>query len=166
MTPTKATLAALIAGFCAAAIAAAPAMAQAVLDPNAPLDISAPEQSEYRMQTCTLELKGNVSITQDRIRLLAGTITTYQAKRGGDCGAWTRLEAVRDVYYVTPNERVRADRAVYDVTGRTVTFTGGVVVVRGQDVAATEKLVIDMRTNDFTMTGGSRTIIYPQRTAQ
>ena len=164
MTPTKATLAALTAGLCA--IAAAPAMAQAVLDPNAPLDISAPEQSEYRMQTCTLELKGNVSITQDRIRLLAGTITTYQAKRGGDCGAWTRLEAVRDVYYVTPSERVRADRAVYDVTGRTVTFTGGVVVVRGQDVAATEKLVIDLRTNDFTMTGGSRSIIYPGRTAQ
>ena len=164
MTPTKATLAALTAGLCA--IAAAPAMAQAVLDPNAPLDISAPEQSEYRMQTCTLELKGNVSITQDRIRLLAGTITTYQAKRGGDCGAWTRLEAVRDVYYVTPNERVRADRAVYDVSGKTVTFTGGVVVVRGQDVAATEKLVINLATNDFTMTGGSRTIIYPQRTAQ
>ena len=44
MTLTKATLAVLtIAGLCAAA---APAMAQAVLDPNAPLDISAPEQGE------------------------------------------------------------------------------------------------------------------------
>jgi len=163
MTPTKATLALLIAGLCATA---APAMAQAVLDPNAPLDISAPEQSEYKTQTCTLELRGNVSITQDRLRLLAGTITTYQAKRGGNCGAWTRLEAVRDVYYVTPNEKVRADRAVYDVTGKTVTFTGGVIVVRGQDVAATNKLVIDLRTNDFTMTGGSRSIIYPEQSAQ
>ena len=163
MTPTKATIAVLmIAGLCATA---APAMAQAVLDPNAPLDISAPEQGEYKTQTCTLELKGDVSITQDRIRLLAGTITTYQARRGGDCGAWTRLEAVRDVYYVTPNERVRADRAVYDVSGKTVTFTGGVVVVRGQDVAATDKLVINLATNDFTMTGAVRSVIYPARTA-
>jgi lipopolysaccharide export system protein LptA len=163
MTPTKATLAVLIASLCAAA---APAMAQAVLDPNAPLDISAPEQSEYKTQTCTLELKGNVSITQDRIRLLAGTITTYQAKRGDNCGAWTRLEAVRDVYYVTPDERVRADRAVYDIAGKTVTFTGGVIVVRGQDVAATDKLVINLRTNDFAMTGATRSIIYPERTTQ
>jgi lipopolysaccharide export system protein LptA len=163
MTPTKAILTVLIVGLCATA---APAMAQAVLDPNAPLDISAPEQSEYRTDTCTLELKGNVSITQDRVRLLAGTITTSQAKRAGNCGAWTRLEAVRDVYYVTPNEKVRADRAVYDVSGKTVTFTGGVIVVRGQDVAATDKLVINLRTNDFTMTGAVRSIIYPDRTAQ
>ena len=47
-----------------------------------------------------------------------------------------------------------------------MTFTGGVIVVRGQDVAATDKLVINLRTNDFAMTGATRSIIYPERTAQ
>jgi lipopolysaccharide export system protein LptA len=164
MTPTKALLSVLFAAGLSSL--AAPAVAQWALDPDAPLDISAPEQSNYSTQTCVLELKGDVQITQDRVRLIAGSITGRQAKRAGACGAWTRLEADRDVYYVTPDEKVRADHAVYDVSGKTVTFTGGVVVVRGQNVAAADKAVINLKTNDFTLTGHTRSIVYPERSGQ
>ena len=159
MTP-KALLSGLIVASLAGA--ASPALAQWRVDPSAPLDISAPEQGEYKTATCTLDLRGGVQITQGRVRLIGQTITANQAKRGSSCGAWTRLVAERDVYYVTPDERVRADRAVYDFPNETVTFTGGVILVRGQDVATADRVVVDLRTNDFTLSGKVKSVIYPE----
>ena len=163
MTPSKARLPLLI----AAALAATPALAQDwTFNPNAPLDLSQAEQAAFNQQDCTGELRGNVEINQDRARIRAQTMTTQATKRGSSCGGIIRVEAKGEVFYVTPNERVRADRAVYDLRADTVTFTGGVIVVRGDNVTSSDRLVINLRTNDFTLGGGVRAILYPDRTGQ
>lgn len=167
MTPSKASLSLLIA---TAAMAWAPcALAQApawTFNPNAPLDVSAPEQAAFDQQTCRGELRGNVEINQDRVRLRARTMTTQATKRGSSCDGITRVEADGEVFYVTPSERVRADHAVYDLRADTVTFTGGVIVVRGENVTSSDRLVINLRTNDFTLGGGVRAVLYPERSGQ
>lgn len=173
MTPSKTIPSALIAAAAAllAVAGAGPALAQAktsgwTFNPNAPLEVSQAEELAADLQTCSGTLNGNVEINQDRVRLRARTMTTQQAKRGGSCGAINRVEAQGDVFYVTPNERVRADRAVYDVRADTVTFTGGVIVVRDQNVSSSDKLVINLRTNNFSLTGGVHAVLYPESSGQ
>lgn len=164
MTPTKAFLSLLIsAGLVAAAT---PALAQQrAFDPNAPLDIFTEEQLAFDAQTCTAKLTGNFQITQDQMRLLGESLTARSPKRSGACrdSDINRVEVDRNVFYVTPTERVRADHAVYDLQTDTVTFTGGVIVVRGENVSSSQRLVINLRTNDFTLSGGVRAILYPDR---
>lgn len=167
MTPTKPLLSVLIAAGLAAA--ASPAFAQQrSFDPNAPLDIATQEQLAFDAQACTAKLTGDFQITQDRMRLLGRSLTARSPKRGGECRNTdiNRVEVDQNVFYVTPTERVRADHAVYDLQTDTVTFTGGVIVVRGENVSASERLVINLRTNDFTLSGGVRAVLYPDRTAQ
>lgn len=165
MTLKTAALSVLIAA--AVVGTAAPALAQEwTFNPNAPLDVSAPEQAAFDQQNCTGELRGNVEINQDRVRLRARTMKTQATKRGGSCDGITRVEADGEVFYVTPNERVRADHAVYDLRADTVTFTGGVIVVRGDNVTSSDRLVVNLRTNDFTLGGGVRAVLYPERSSQ
>lgn len=160
----KALLSALLAATTLAT--AAPALAQWVANPNAPVSVGAEEQGAFDTQTCTSQWKGNVEVTQDRIRLRAQSLTTHHAKRGGSCGDIQKLDADRDVYYVTPNESVRADRAVYNLADDTVTFTGGVIVVRGQNVATSQRLVINLKNNDASLNGRVRGVFYPDRSGQ
>jgi lipopolysaccharide export system protein LptA len=162
----KAILSAVTAAALAAAVAPAMAQSEWTFNPNAALDVTSEEQ-RLNAQTCTVALSGNVEIMQDRIRLRARMMNGYSERRGGDCGdSMTRVEADGDVYYVTPNESVRADHAVYNLANNTATFTGGVIVVRGQNVAAADKLVINLATNDFTLSGHTRSILYPERSGQ
>jgi lipopolysaccharide export system protein LptA len=143
-----------------------PALAQWSANPNAPVSVSAEEQGAFNTSTCVSNWRGNVEVTQDRIRLRARTLTTHHVKRGGSCGDISRMEAENDVYYVTPNEAVRADKAVYNLTADTVTFTGGVIVQRGQNVATSERLVINLRNNDAALSGRVRGVFYPSRSGQ
>jgi len=142
----------------AAALCAAPGalMAQSALNADAPLDVSADEQGISR-QACRLDFRGNVEVLQDRTRLRAQSVTTYQAKRGDACGGTDRLEAQGDVFYVTPEQSIHARRADYDFNAETVTFTGEVIVVQGQNVIRGERLVIRTRTGEATMSSGGAT---------
>lgn len=130
--------------------------AQSALNADAPLDVSADEQGISR-QACRLDFRGNVEVLQDRTRLRAQSVTTYQAKRGENCGGTDRLEAQGDVFYITPEQSIHAARADYDFNAETVTFSGEVIVVQGQNVVRGERLVIKTRTGEATMTSGGQT---------
>jgi lipopolysaccharide export system protein LptA len=69
---------------------------------------------------------------------------------------------------VTPEQRVRGDKAVYDAKTQTLTVTGSVAASRGQDVMKGERLVVNTVSGDARMAGGGvrtgrrvRTVIYP-----
>ncbi len=111
-----------------------------------------------------IALRGRAEIVQGQNRLRAdsinGTIT------GGDL---TRVEASGNVYFVTPDQTIRGDRAVYVLADDEVILTGDVILTQGQNVLTGGRLVYNTRTEAARMEGGSgaqggriRGVFYPQ----
>jgi lipopolysaccharide export system protein LptA len=140
--------------------AAAQDQPQFKLDPNAPVGVAS-DTSNYKQDSCTLVLTGNVQITQKQARLVGHTANAVAAKKAGKCADMDKIDVDKDVYYVTPDETVRADHALYDLTANKVTFTGQVVTVRGADVATGSRLVVDLKTNEYSMEGPVHAVITP-----
>ncbi|CAN5148064.1 hypothetical protein BH11PSE2_BH11PSE2_17940 [soil metagenome] len=127
-------------------------------------------------EACKTELRGRVEITQDQKRLRANSIDIFSAKRADKkaCGSDVdRMEASGDVFYVTPLQKVRGDKAIYVAAAKTITITGNVVVTSEDGVAQTNRLVLNTETNDAQMGDANaatgqrvRAVIYPnQKTA-
>jgi lipopolysaccharide export system protein LptA len=164
--------------------AAAPAAAQLAPNSDAPLDVTADELEVVNNQ-CTSIWRGSAEALQDTARLRADVLTArFQSKPGSanaaaggannNCGDLIGMEARGSVYYVTPQQRVRADRAVYDASSETITMTGDVVAVQGQNVLRGTRMVFNTRTGQGQMQGQTtgrnksgrvRGVFYPQRRA-
>lgn len=109
-------------------------------------------------------LTGRAEVTQGQNRLRANRLNMVTA--GGDL---TQVEATGDVYFVTPEQTMRGDRAVYDLSGDTVTVTGDVILTQGENVVTGGRLVYNVRTERAQMDGGSagrvRGVFYPNSNA-
>lgn len=136
-------------------LAAGPANAQLAGNSSAPIDITADEAEVINSQ-CLAIWRGAAEALQDRTRLRADTIRVHSAKQGDGCGATERLEAQGNVYYVTTEQAVRADNAVYASGAETITLTGGVIIVQGKNVARGERLVVNVETGQAEMTSAAR----------
>jgi lipopolysaccharide export system protein LptA len=165
--------------------ASSPAAAQLAQNSDAPLDITADELEVINAQ-CQATYKGGAEALQDTSRLRADVLKIfYKPSQGGkngtsgtgsNCGSlMDHMEAIGSVYYVTPQQRVRGDNAFYDAATDTITVTGDVVAVRGNDVLRGTKLVINSNTGDAQMqsSGGGRgkpnrvrTVIFPKQQQQ
>lgn len=141
-----------------------------ISDSSAPVDISA-DESEVLNSQCLSIWRGNVEVLQDKTRLRASRMTVHYQKRDGGCSAAAdRIVAEGNVFYVTPQQAVRGDNAVYQYAADTITITGDVVAVQGQDVARGDRMTIKVRSNDVKMEsntkgrgkpGRVRAVIYP-----
>ncbi|MBC7666937.1 MAG: organic solvent tolerance protein OstA [Gemmatimonadaceae bacterium] len=150
---------------------------------SAPVDISADEQEVITSQ-CKTIFRGSVEVLQDKSRMRAATMTVFNRRKtpgktstgpgpGGnaDCGDVDHVVADGNVFYVTPEQTVRGDHAVYDYATDTIVVTGDVVAVQGQDVARGDRMTIKTKTNDVKMesnaTGRGKTrvraVIYPDQ---
>jgi lipopolysaccharide export system protein LptA len=181
MAPTAIALSllsgpALLAGFGGAAMAQTPAASGG--NSSAPVDISADEQEVINSQ-CKTIFRGAVEVLQDKARMRAATMTVYNRRKtpgktssptgNNDCGDVDRVEADGNVFYVTPEQTVRGDHAVYTYDNDTIIVTGDVVAVQGQDVARGDRMTIKTKTNDVKMesnaTGRGKTrvraVLYP-----
>jgi len=173
--------------FAAAALfAAQPATAQLATNSNAPVDITADELEVVQGQ-CTSVWKGSAEALQDTSRLRADILRAFfvpkpkastpkPAPAAGDaasssaCGDLLRMEAEGSVYYVTPDQRVRSNRAVYEANTDTITMTGDVVAVQGQNVLRGDKMVFNTNTGQGQVMGGGkgsksrpRGVFYPKQ---
>jgi lipopolysaccharide export system protein LptA len=160
----------------AALFAAAPAWAQLARNSDAPVDITA-DELEVAQSACSSVWRGNAEALQADSRLRANVLKAFFQTRGGRsgtsaCGDLVRMEAEGAVYYVTPQQRVRSDAAVYDAVADTLVMTGDVVAVQGQNVLRGTRMVIDLKTNHGRMTGGAtgrnqasrpRGVFYPSK---
>ena len=163
-----------------AAMAQSPAASRGN-DSSAPVDISADEQEVITSQ-CKNIFRGNVEVLQDKARMRAAVMTVYNRRKtpgkassapGGnnDCGDVDHVEADGDVFYVTPDQTVRGDHAVYDYSTDTIVVTGDVVAVQGQDVARGDRMTIKTKTNDVKMESNTtgrgkprvRAVLYPDQ---
>ena len=149
----------LASGLAAVALLSAPASAQLAQNSDAPVDLTADELEVLNSQ-CLSIWRGSAEALQDNARLRADVLKTFfqvtGATRTGsatstNCGALARIEAEGNVFYVTPEQRVRGRHAVYDATNETITVTGDVVTAQGQNVLRGERLVINVRTGQAQM---------------
>jgi lipopolysaccharide export system protein LptA len=147
---------------------------------SAPVDISADEQEVITSQ-CKTIFRGAVEVLQDKARMRASTMTVYNRRKvpgkasstpgGNDCGDVDHVEADGNVFYVTPEQTVRGDHAVYDYATDTIVVTGDVVAVQGQDVARGDRMTIKTKTNDVKMESNAtgrgkprvRAVLYPDQ---
>ena len=136
-------------------LAAGAANAQLARNSSAPIDITADEAEVINSQ-CLAIWRGAAEALQDRTRLRADVIRVHSAKKGDGCGSTERLEAEGNVYYVTVDQAVRADNAVYASNAETITLTGNVVIVQGKNVARGERLVVNVDTGQAQMTSAAR----------
>jgi lipopolysaccharide export system protein LptA len=152
-----------LAAVAATLLAAAPAAAQLATKSDAPVDITA-DELEVVNASCIATWKGNAEALQDTARLRADVIKIFNTpgpakpgNQGPNCGTMQRMEATGSVYYVTTDQqRVRANAAVYVADSQTITMTGDVVMVQGQNVLRGDKMVYNTETGQGQMEGGGK----------
>ncbi len=113
----------------------------------------------------SLSLRGRAEVVQGQNRLRADVISGSGADSGID-----RIEASGNVYFVTPDQTIRGDRAVYTPADNLVVMTGDVIVTQGQNVMTGGRLTYNTETQAVTMAGGAssnggriRGVFYPER---
>ena len=131
------------------------AQAQLAQNSSAPIDITADEAEVINSQ-CLAIWRGAAEALQARTRLRADVIRVHSERDGDDCGSTERLEAEGNVYYVTGEQAVRADSAVYTAASDTITLTGQVIIVDGKNVARGDRLVLNVETGRAEMTSNAR----------
>lgn len=155
-----------------AALACSQATAQIATGPNhdGPIDITADTLDKYDDQHLVI-YTGNVEAVQNGARLVCDVLNLYFAPAApapgqpgqpaqpapkqpannstatADAGFGQLEHAVADghVFYVTQTQTARGEHAVYEAEPDTITMTGHVVVVQGQNVLKGDKMVIQVK---------------------
>jgi lipopolysaccharide export system protein LptA len=140
-----------IVGTCA--LIATMAMAQGVRSGGGPVEVAAQDLT-YDPASGVTTLVGNASVTQDGAVLRAPRIrVTYLRGAGGATGNVDKVITEGETFYVTPTERIRGDRAVFDSPANTVQFSGNVTAIQGQNVLRGSLLTLNTKTRASTMRG-------------
>ncbi len=111
----------------------------------------------------SFELIGQAEIVQDTNRLRANRIVGTR----GQGGSITRAEASGDVYFVTTDQSLRGDRAVFTPGNDEIVLTGDVVLTQGRNVLTGERVVYNTRTETARIDGGGgngriQGVFYPE----
>jgi lipopolysaccharide export system protein LptA len=116
---------------------------------------------EYRSDG-TLTLSNEVELTQGENRFRADRMSGLN--QSGD----SRIEASGNVYFVTPTQTIRGDRATYSTSDDTIVVTGDVILTQGENVATGSRLTYNTRTEAARIEGGQggrvRGVFYPGST--
>jgi lipopolysaccharide export system protein LptA len=100
-------------------------------------------------------LRGRAEVVQGQNRLRADAIN------GIGADVWSG-----NVYFVTPDQTIRGDRAVYTLANNEVVVTGDVILTQGQNVLTGGRLVYNTETESARMEGSSngriRGVFYPE----
>jgi lipopolysaccharide export system protein LptA len=138
-----------VGAFLSAALAASDAAAQ-LSENGGPVSYSA-DALEYFDSERRLVLSGDVDIVQNDARLRADRVTLFFSESTGGpqsqglaAGDINRMIAEGEVYYVRPTQSARGDRAVYEVSNDSVTFSGNVVVASDENVIRGNTLVLNI----------------------
>lgn len=133
-------------------------------DDKGPLDVTADTLDKFDDQHLVI-YRGNVEAVQNGARLTCDVLNVYfeptPPAAGGAApakpsaststaqdgfGQLKQAVAEGHVFYVTQTQTARGNHAVYDAAPDTVTMTGDVVVVQGQNVLRGDKMVMELKT--------------------
>lgn len=110
-------------------------------------------------KSLTQTFVGRVQIQQADSRLQADqiTITHLKSAGGNGMGEVSLIEARGNVYYVTPQESIRGDMAVYTATSDIMVITGEVILTQGQNVMEGNRLTVEVKAEKTTMDASAST---------
>jgi lipopolysaccharide export system protein LptA len=143
------------------------AEASAQLAPgNGPIDMSA-DELELVDANHTAIWRGAVDAVQGQNRMRADQVTlifngrgrtgtTSTGAPGKNWGDVQRMEAEGNVFFVSPQQRARGDRAVYELSSGNLVMTGNVIVAQGESVVKGDKLIIEVKTGHATMVSAAQ----------
>ena len=128
------------------------------VDTSQPIEITA-NTLEIEQGLGLAVFSGNVSAVQGDMILRAETLKVYY--RTNDASdpeidaeeRISRIEADGQVHFATPTESARGKRGTYDVEGRTITMTGGVMLTRGDNVLRGNRLELNLATGRSKLFG-------------
>jgi lipopolysaccharide export system protein LptA len=121
-----------------------------------PISFSA-DGGEYVGNAVTL--RGRAELIQGENRLRADTVT------GLNQTGESRIEASGNVYFVTPEQTIRGDNAIYTTADDMILVTGEVILTQGQNVLTGSRLTYNVRTQSARIEAGGqgriRGVFYP-----
>jgi len=130
------------------------ASAQFAPNSNAPINGSA-DNVDYR-QDVTI-LSGQVDVRQDQVRILSDTMKIYSGQSSSATAAFedvSRIEAIGNFYYITPEQEVRGEKGIYEQETDTFTVSGNVILLQGEDNVVTgDRLIYNLSTNQARVLG-------------
>jgi lipopolysaccharide export system protein LptA len=147
--------------------AAQPAAAQPAKAAKGPIDITA-DQLETHNADCVSVWTGSAEALQDAARLRADVLTAHMEPKkvkpgggvggagSGSCGDLVSINAKGNVYYADAARRLHGDEGLYDATNTTLTITGDVVAVDGQNVMRGTRMVYNTQTGEGRVEGGAK----------
>ena len=109
-----------------------------------------------------LSLRGRAELTQGDNRIRADRV-----EAAVNDGTLTRVEATGNVYFVTPDQTIRGDRAVYTPADDTIVLSGDVILTQGENVMTGGRLTYNTRTEAAEMDGAGENgrvqgVFYPE----
>lgn len=120
-------------------------------DSNAPVDVSA-DRIEVQDRSDRAIFAGNVHVTQNELSLDTARLTVAYSKTGGV--QIDRLDAAGGVTVRSPSETATGEFAIYDLNRKLITMIGGVVLTKGQNRIAGQRLTIDLASGRAVVDGG------------
>ena len=164
-------LAIVLLGLTSAVSTGATAAAQ-IGNSSLPLDIEAETFEVFDAERHIVWL-GNVHVVQGESSLQADRMDVYYTGEGagGGWGDIDRIVATDNVFYITPAQRARGDRGVYQLSEEIITLTGDVVITQGENVITTNRFVNNLATgnSNFGEAGTGervRMVLQPARTTE
>lgn len=143
------------------AVAIAPSAVAQVSGEGGPIRVNA-NQSEVLERERKVVLIGDVDIMQGTARLRSNRVTiTYLGSGNTETSGMSgfgdieKMEATGEVFYVTPDIKATGNNGVYTASTDTITLTGNVVLIRGEDVATGERLVMNLTEGRTVLDGGN-----------
>lgn len=135
-------------------------VAHAQFAPNskAPINGSA-DNADYRANMTVLT--GQVDVRQGDVRILSDVMKIHSARGGATQGGAfdnvSKIEAIGNFYYITPEQEVRGNQGVYQQATDTFTVTGDVILLQGDDNVVTgDTLIYNLTTNQAKVIGSCK----------
>ncbi len=130
------------------------AQAQFATGSNGPISISADSADNQGNKTVLI---GGVDVRQGDTRILADKMELYSASGNLNNNDISKIVATGAFYYITPNQTVRGENAVYTRTNNAFVVTGNVIMKQKDGSVITgEKLFYNLNTKQARVVGSCK----------
>ncbi|MDZ4759707.1 MAG: LptA/OstA family protein [Alphaproteobacteria bacterium] len=141
------------------------AHAQLSPDGDAPIEVTSDKVEALRDEGRAIyssnvnAVQGDTRIQSDKLTILCSRAVAVPGAAPDNSCEIEQMIAEGNVYYTTPDEKIRGDRAEYDYRTDTITVTGDVIMARGEDgVIRGRKLVFQVSEGHATITAGDEPV--------
>jgi lipopolysaccharide export system protein LptA len=139
------------------ALGGSPLSAAPALDSRQPIEITA-DTLEVLQNERKAIFSGNVVAQQGNIRMQAARMLVFytgeDSQQGASVKGISRIEADGNVFFASPTETVKGDRAIYEVSREQITMTGNVVLTRDKNILKGTQLTYNLATGKSVLGSG------------